>query len=49
MELPGIQNHITETLKCNEKNPYVCITESLCCTPEIETALLINYISIRVF
>ena len=26
---------------------YVCITESLCCTPETNTTLLINYISIK--
>ena len=25
---------------------YVCITESLCCTPETNTALKINYTSI---
>ena len=30
-----------------KKNAYICITESLCCTEEINTTLSINYISIR--
>ena len=30
-----------------KKNVYVCITESLCCTAEINTTLQINYISIK--
>ena len=28
---------------------YVCITELLCCTPEANTTLWINYISIKNF
>ena len=30
-----------------KKNVYVCITESLCCTAEINTTLYINYTSIK--
>ena len=30
-----------------EKKIYICITESLCCTPEINTTLEINYTSIN--
>ena len=30
-----------------KKNIYVCITESLCCTAETSTTLLINYISVK--
>ena len=26
---------------------YICITESLCCTPETNTTLQINYTSIK--
>ena len=26
---------------------YICITESLCCTTDINTPLLINYTSIK--
>ena len=29
-----------------KKNVHICITESLCCTAEINTTLLINYTSI---
>ena len=28
---------------------YICITEPLCCTPETNTTLQINYISIKMF
>ena len=31
----------------NEKEPKMCITESLCCTPETNTVLWINYTSIK--
>ena len=30
-----------------KKNAYICITESLCCTEEINTTLSINYTSIK--
>ena len=30
-----------------KKNIYICITESLCCTPETNTTLQINYTSIK--
>ena len=30
-----------------KKNVYTCITESLCCTAEINTTLYINYASIK--
>ena len=30
-----------------EKNIDICITESLCCTAEINTTLCINYTSIK--
>ena len=41
---------ITHSGKESEKEfmyRCVCITESLCCTPETNTALLINYTSIE--
>ena len=28
---------------------YVCITDSVCCTPETNATLQINYISIKIF
>ena len=28
---------------------YVCVTETLCCTPETDTTLKINYTSINFF
>ena len=34
-------------MKKNIKNRYVCITESLCCAPETNTALCINYTLIK--
>ena len=39
---------ITQMLKEFEKriDPYVCITASLCCTPESNITLLINYIPV---
>ena len=30
-----------------KKNTYICVTESLCCTPETNTTLYINYTSIK--
>ena len=33
-------NHNEKNMK---KNVYICITESLCCTAEINTTLQINY------
>ena len=30
------------------KNVYMCKTESLCCTAEINTTLQINYISVKI-
>ena len=35
------QREWEKNLKKN--NTYLCITESLCCIPETNTALLINY------
>ena len=32
-----------------KKNVYLCITESLCCTAEMNTTLEINYTSIKKF
>ena len=37
--------HLNNFLKRNHTR--ICITESLCCTPETNTALLINYRSIK--
>ena len=31
----------------NMKNIYICITESLCCIPETNPILYINYTSIK--
>ena len=33
--------------KWGKKDTYVCITESLCCTPETNTTLYFNYTSIK--
>ena len=47
-ELPEMKNNVPEILECSgKKQIYVCITESLCCTPETNTTLLINYTSIK--
>ena len=40
-------NHIKNMKKNMKKNAYICITESLCCTAETNTALQINYTSIK--
>lgn len=32
-----------------KKDVYMCVTESLCCTAEINTTLKINYTSIKFF
>ena len=35
--------------KQNKTDACVCISESLCCIPETNTTLLINYITIEIF
>ena len=40
-------SHHGKSMKNNVQILYICITESLCCTAEINTTLYINYTPIK--